>query len=476
MWNNALLFFVKLNDFYKEYFSDDIKNYKEDLLKLQEKVFEDFCIEHKELQDLDLDTYFSVADVNLDRTLDKMTIYDVLFFTRILNTSQRDEFVLFKYDGLAYYNEPLIETKSEFFIYDKLLRNFRGIVLNIDEKELVSTPFDKFANVNEYGWEEENDLDIIIKEFANASLIEESNKLDGSLQSARYYNGEVFLSGSGCIIPEISPSLKEGLEWIKQQPNYIQMLKENPNDTHIFEWISLADAHIVAYTGEQKGHYLIGIRNTLTGEQLTYQEVIERAQKYDIKTTELYTKTLDEIIDDCQKLKGVEKEGYVIRLDNHFVKMKCDDYITIAGILKEASSMNIIIKCFCRDQVDDLLAKIPKEKRDFISSKISYLRLYNSCMEDKVIEYFDKAPKSSKKDFMIWVNKEVPKLFRSFVINKYLDKSNHYLGFEFKNKNDDLVENYIKLNEIESRMNILGQPALNEYLQMNHDSMQLASL
>lgn len=475
MWNVALLFFIKLNNFYKEIFNEDIKIYKEDVEKLQEFVFHQFIDKISEIEELTKDNYFELTDLDFNRTLENMNIYDILFFERLLNTSQNGDKVLFKYDGLACYNELLLETKTEFFIYNKLLRSFRGIVLNIKEKELVNTPFDKFANVNEYGWEEENDLDIIVKEFANASLIEESNKLDGSLQSARYYKDEIFLSGSGCIIPEISPSLKEGIGWINEQPNYIQMLKENPNDTHIFEWISLADAHIVAYQKEDRGHYLIGIRNTKTGEQLTYKEVIERAKKYDVKTTELYTKTLDEIIEDCKNLKGIDKEGFVIRLDNHFVKMKCDDYITIAGILQETSSINFLIRYYCREQIDDLLAKVPKEKRPFILYKIDYLNLYCSSMENKVMEYYNQAPKTNRKDFMIWVTDNVPKLFKGYVMNKYLGKSNYYIGTEYRNRRDEVVENYLKLPEIEFRMNILGQPTLTDYLATNCNNMKLAS-
>ena len=457
MWSKVLAYYIRLNDCFKKHYNRDILNFKEDVIMF----LKDSC-KIKEFSD------WQNYDIDHNRTLECMSKDDLLFFTTLLTTSQKEDLLLLKYSEDAMWLSTVILNTSAFLIYDKLLRYFRGITINIKDFDLVCTPFDKFANVDEYGWEE-NKIENIAKEFQSAKLIETSNKLDGSLQIGRYYKGEYLLTGSGSLLEEQSQSLKEGHNWLNsiENDNYREMLKDNPNDTHIFEWISLADAHIVRYNKEDIGLYLIGIRNIVTGKQYSYKEVNERAKKYNIRTTELYTKTLQELLNDCKTYKSNEKEGFVIRLDDHFIKLKCEDYISIVNLIKETSSTNEIIRAIYYNDTKSILDKLPKEQIDFIKRKMEYIYLYVSLMKKEIERYFSLAPKESKKEFVLWIQHNAPKLLFKELIRKYENRENTILGEVNVNRYGENIEKIKKIKDIEDAMIVLGQPTFADFLNGN---------
>ena len=190
-WSNALIYVNKFNNVFNKYFNRDVDVFLDD-----RNALVDMLIPKNE------DGIRDISRCNVENTVENMNDYDVAYFSLFLKISQWNNLVIFKYDTLAAWNlnaasvgitsdnandEIELPINREFLIYNKLLREFRGIVIDIKAMELVCTPFDKFANLNEYGWEE-NSMDNIINEFANSQTIEISNKLDGSLQSLRWYN------------------------------------------------------------------------------------------------------------------------------------------------------------------------------------------------------------------------------------------------------------------------------------------------
>lgn len=75
------------------------------------------------------------------------------------------------------------------------------MVINLKTEEIVIAPFKKFRNLNECP---ENDIKVVTEEIKNAKTVEITNKLDGSMQCVRWYNGEIFMSGSQAINPDMS--------------------------------------------------------------------------------------------------------------------------------------------------------------------------------------------------------------------------------------------------------------------------------
>ena len=115
--------------------------------------------------------------------------------------------------------------------YDGFYRECRSIVIDIVNDKIVLCPFAKFFNINEL---EETSLENIQSRIDNAKTVEFSNKLDGSMQSATWYNGQIVMAGSQSIDPNMSWRLQDGCKMIYQLPGYERMLREYPQYHFLF--------------------------------------------------------------------------------------------------------------------------------------------------------------------------------------------------------------------------------------------------
>lgn len=331
-------------------------------------------------------------------------------------------------------------TYDEFWdVYDGFYMECRSVVINVKTEELVLTPFRKFRNLNEC---EENSLENITDRIKNAKCVEFSNKLDGSMQSATYYNGEYIMAGSMALDVDNSWRLADGYRMLDDR--YKKLLYDCDWYTFIFEYISMKDAHVVNYTKEQEGLYLIGARDIRDGSELSYADIIEIAKEYNIPTTEVYDKTLDQVMKDLSVYKSSEKEGFVVNIDGYKVKIKCDDYVNIHRVLSAISSINLIIKNIADDTFDDMLSKIPQSYRDRVLKVADVIFKYIHETDNTVRGYIELAPKESKRDFMIYVNENVPKDLQSYCRELYLGHEVNYI----KSHSNTNCPHYKRLNEM----------------------------
>jgi len=238
-------------------------------------------------------------------------------------------------------------------VYDGFYRECRSVVLDSINDCLIITPFKKFRNLNEA---EECSLEVVQELIKNASCIEISEKLDGSMQCARYYEGDYLLTGAQAVDVNNSWRLQDGYELLDSLPGYKNMLEDYPEDTHIFESITMRDAHVVKYTKDQEGLYLIGIRNVHTGKEASYAEVLARAKEYNIPSTKVFTKTLDEVLSELDDKQSNEAEGFVVNIDGFKIKIKYNDYCQMHRVLGELSSINLVIKQIADNTFDDFIS------------------------------------------------------------------------------------------------------------------------
>lgn len=337
--------------------------------------------------------------------------------------NQYEHMVLLRYGNFATIGKNA-DLNDFWDLYDGFYKECRSIVIDLEKERIVICPFKKFRNLGEC---EENTIENIRERINGAKCVEFSNKLDGSMQCATWYNDRLLVAGSQAIDPDNSWRLQDGISMLNANPNYIRMIQSYPMYTFIFEYISVKDAHVVKYTKEQEGMYLIGIRNSETGEQASYARVTAFSKMFDVPCTQLFATTFDNVLEDIKTIKSDEQEGFVLNIDGYMVKIKGDDYVQIHKIISAFSSPNIIIKSLADGNFDDLLAKIPaayKEK----ALKIRYLiSEYIATTEEKVTDYYDKAPKTSIKDFMIWVDHNVEPQYRGYVRNRYLGIESDYI-------------------------------------------------
>lgn len=364
-----------------------------------------------------------------------------------LEMNQYGTMVLVRYGRYSNVYDGETEASGEDFWdrYDGFYRECRSVVIDIEKECIVLCPFSKFFNINEL---EETSVKNIQKRIKNANCVEFSDKLDGSMQSARWYENQIVMAGSQAINPDNSWRLEDGYRMIYELSGYKKMLQEFPNFTFVFEYISLRDAHVVKYKKEQEGLYLIGMRDINTGVELPYDTIMNIANEHNIPTTKVFNKTLDQVMIELDDKSSDEAEGFVINIDGYKVKVKYNDYVHIHKALSKLSSINLIIRSIADGQYDDLLSKLPFAYHDDVKKVASIVFDYIRKTENTINEYYNSAPKENIKEFMIYISENVPKCYQGYCRAKYYGydinviKSNNEKCPHYKKLKDMGIKNY----------------------------------
>lgn len=367
-----------------------------------------------------------------------------------LELNQHENMLLIRYGRYSNIYDGEVEASGEdlWDRYDGFYRECRSVVIDVENDCIILSPFSKFFNINEL---EETSLESIKRRISKAKTIEFSDKLDGSMQSARWYNSRIIMAGSQAINPDNSWRLQDGYRMITELPGYKEMLMKYPECTFIFEYISIKDAHVVKYTKQQEGLYLIGIRRVDSGEEYDYRTVLNFARAFNILTTKLFDKTIEQVMSELDDKSSDEAEGFVINIDGYKVKLKYNDYVHIHKALSKLSSVNLIIRSIADNKYDDLLAKLPVAYHDQVKKVAAIVVGYISRTEKTIREYYNESPKDNKKEFMIYVSKNIPREYQGYcrelyfghdinVIKSGNDKCPHY-----KRLKDMGVEDYSKI-------------------------------
>lgn len=358
-----------------------------------------------------------------------------------LEINQNKNLVLFRY---ASYSKILskrttesdvhdMEVTDEGFwdIYGGFYRECRSVVIDVVKEQLVITPFAKFMNLNqtpEYSLEQ-------VQKRINEALslcrdVEVSVKLDGSMQCARYYEGEIVFSGAQSLDPEKSWRLQLGKQFLEDNPNLQRMIKDFKSYTFIFELIHPLDAKVVKYSSEQQGLYLIGVRSAVDGTQWPYRRVLALAKAYGVQqTTTLRQESISEVLNSLDTYKANEAEGVVMFIDGFLVKIKYNDYVQLHNILEAVSSPNVIIKAIADNQYDDLIAKVPDSLRWRVQGLADIIYKYIATQELRCRSCFQRINKEhpTTREFMKAVQTQAPFELRPALICAYKGKPYSWL-------------------------------------------------
>ena len=421
---------------------NQVTDFLSDLLNEYDLHFKNSSVEYSEDYDYTSDLAFKASRLKIDASISYY--YDILSLTEV---TEFNNLVLLHYKSYADmtrtdFGSSIASLEQLWDMYDGILREFRSVVVNLDTMEIVLSPFKKFFGLNELEETKENYIRCLID---NAKNVEITDKLDGSMQQARYYNGSIIMSGSKALDPKRSWRLTKGYEYIKSRSGYEYLLKDYPDYTFIFEFIDEQDRHIVLYDEKDYGLHLIGARNSLTGVELSYKDIVNLAHKYDLPTIKIFNTTFSEVISNLASKKSDEAEGFVLNIDSTRVKVKYDDYVAINKILMSLSSPNTVIRMIECDRFDDLLSKVPEVYKEMIMINARLVFEYIRFLDSESDMYLKENYSENKKEFMIGVDKNVPKYLRHYVKNKYRGIKNNYL----KNGNNS----YVKLDHIKE---ILG--------------------
>ena len=229
------------------------------------------------------------GDIDPTRTWREMTLADMEVVDSVLKYSAIDEFLLVRYDEPSLWSCKALEPLEDFWTaYGGLLQECRSPVVNIDTMEYAMLPFAKFRNLNESA---AYALPVVQEKISKASVVEFSEKMDGSMIQMRYTGDKRFWHGimmgtSGSLHSTRAPQLQHVLEFMERKGERIEKLvRAFPHNTFMFEWIDPRDEHMVRYG--KHGLHFIGARNTNVGWQWDYHTIIRYAGEYGVPTTRL---------------------------------------------------------------------------------------------------------------------------------------------------------------------------------------------
>ena len=368
----------------------------------------------------------------INRWLEKLNDSEMnAYFSGIKLWENQDNEVVAHYnDYFTFYYDDEKQTEgsyADFFnVFDGLYMECRGITINPENEEIVCCPYRKFFNLDE---NEMTKYDDILVKIKNAKTVEFTDKKDGSLITASFYNGKIRVSGSSCNEPTISIVIENSINYINKNKNYQDMIKDYPDYTFIFEHIfPVIDTHVVKY--EKNGLYLTGIRNKKTGEEYMYEFTKSIAKKYDVPITEIIHSDLSDILNSLDSKESTEAEGFVMNIDGYKVKIKYNDYVLVHKLLfavkdngTDGFSYKKLFEIINDGKFDDLISKMPENYKETlieIHDKIIYKL---KIIEDSIDYWYDKLidKNLSVKENMIRLE-ILPKELLGRVRSKYLNK------------------------------------------------------
>lgn len=359
-----------------------------------------------------LDTY------NVETWIEKLGLRDKTDFFDNVVLNQSGDFLLVRYD-LRTVSQEMWEDSNSIF------RECRSVVIDVRKECVALASMRKFFNIGET---EENSIENIAEEMKNYKPTF-TNKLDGSMQMARFYNNKIIMAGSMALDKENSWRLDYGYKMLSD--NHIRMLMNFPYYTFTFEFIHKDDVHVVKYGEEDSGLHLLAIRDCETGLEYSYEFVKNVANEFNVRCVEIEDVTFNDVLRLMKEYKSTEKEGWVMSLNGRRVKIKCDDYVIMHKVLDKISSDNVIIEAVENGTFDDILSKVPDSHKSIVIEKIDKVVKYMIIMNAKLKEHYKASPKSGdRKEFMLWVNENVPKNLQAVMRNKYLGKEVNFLKMD----------------------------------------------
>ena len=358
----------------------------------------------------------------LDHWVEKLDVQEYKDILWDLHKNECGDLIL-----LRYRLPHPIDGKDFYKAYDGLMMECRSVVIDFRNERLALVPFRKFRNLNECAdTSEEN----IRGRLRDAKIVEFADKMDGSMQSARFYDGRLVMSGSRSLDRERSFRLDNGYRFIETHENYLSMLRENPDLTFIFEYISDDDPHVVDYSEAEKGLYLIGIRDVTDGREFHYCEILDFAKRYDVMTMVVSNTDIDGALDLLSTVDGKKKEGFVVNIDGFRIKMKSEEYVALNTAIWCLLDDNVLLNTIRADLLDDVIPKINEPMRSDVLRKAEIVATFVKEKETAVMEYMTQLKEkgfSEKRDAMIWISENVPEELAPYVRNDYLGKEVDFL-------------------------------------------------
>lgn len=234
---------------------------------------------------------------------------------------------------------------SDACVYDRKWDNTtmaaRGLILDVEAKEVVATPFPKFFNAGERG--EENIPDLPFETF---------EKLDGSLIIIFYHGGEWKTATKGSLGSDQA-------KWAKKWLTGHDLSALSTGATYLAEAIYPENRIVVHYS--YSGLVLLGAYHS-DGSELTYEQIIQTANDLGWRCAKRHSYShVSELMAIAKDLPATE-EGFVLRFSNGLrLKIKGDEYRRIHALVSRLTPLAMWEAMMAGDDLESIRKQLPEE-------------------------------------------------------------------------------------------------------------------
>jgi T4 RnlA family RNA ligase len=252
--------------------------------------------------------------------------------------------------------------------WDDITLMCRGLVTDNQTGEIVARPFKKFFNWEENKHTPTRDFEVFTKE-------------DGSLGIAFNYKGNWIFASRGSFTSE---QIIWATDFINDNLINGVAAMFNEEFTYLFEIVYKSNRIVVNY-GDYEGLILLGAINTKTGEELSYDKLLNYGYFFDV------VKRYDGITD-YTTLKGMigdNEEGFVIRFSNgERMKIKGEEYLRLHRIMTGVSTTSIWEIMANGGNMEEILKDVPDEFYDKIKEVVRDIAIRFDNVRKDYIQYF----------------------------------------------------------------------------------------
>jgi len=293
--------------------------------------------------------------------------------------------------------------------WDDITMAARGIIFNKVTGELIARPFKKFFNLTET-------FETSFGNLPDGPFVA-TEKVDGSLGICFPYKDQYWIATKGSFQ---SVQAIWATEWLRNNV-HTKVLKGGW--TYLFEVVYKENKIVVDY-GDFEGLVLLSAVNIHTGEECTYQQMVEEAGFLGVRPVkqEPGFSTLEELYEYCKALPATQ-EGFVVTFSNGLkVKIKGDTYCRIHKMISRMTPLSYweAWDLDLKDIPKEYLAQLPEEFRDV--SDALYQQIYDMHWEPfkRIVQLYEgmKAllgPGANKKTWAMRTKELHPQEFSSIM-------------------------------------------------------------
>lgn len=287
---------------------------------------------------------------------------------------------------------------------------------------LVSWPFSKFFNLFENPFTMELDL---------SEVVEIADKADGSLISTYEIDGELFLKTKGSLD---SDQAITAMGWLQLEENYNfhqeLVAAERLNYNVLMEWCSSDNRIVIGY--EEPELRVLGVRSLEDGSYINFKDIDIYIFPEIVKrwTNIIPANDAEEYINKVDTMVGVE--GVVCRMaDGLRFKKKGQWYLALHHTKDSINSPRRLFEAVLEEATDDMRSLFFDDKMaiKLIDDMEMFVEEKYNHMVDLVERFYERNKHLERKDYAILGQAELPRIYFSLAMNKYIDREFSYKDF-----------------------------------------------